>query len=259
MTKNTKSEVGRIGALARIKKYGNLGTPEGRKKGGINSIKRHIQLNGNFKIAKDHLKPRICSDLAEFMGIMIGDGHLSNYQVLFTTNSETDIEHALYVKNLIKKLFNLDASLKKKNSSKAVNVVVSSVNLVKWLENKGMPIGNKLDCGLPVPHWVYKNLTLQSAFIRGLFDTDGCIYTDKHTIKNKVYYNQGWALTSYSEELKCDIIKILKNLKFSPTARDTQRSVYMRKKIDIHRYFKEIGTSNSKHLKRYNWKGTKEA
>lgn len=249
--KMSRSEVGRLGALARIKKYGNFGTPDGRRKGGQNSFKIHTQKNTGFKLAKKHKKPANSESLAEFMGILFGDGHLSKYQVLVTTNSITDIEHAFYVKFLMKKLFNLEPSIKKKKQQNAVDIIISSVNLVKWLSLKGMPIGNKLAKGLSVPDWIRKDSNLQKDFIRGLFDTDGCVYIDKHIINGKRYEHYGWTITSYSAKLKNDILKVLKNLGFRPTLRQTQNSVYMRRGGDIKKYFKEIGTHNPKHLNRY--------
>lgn len=249
--KMTKQQIGRLGALARIKKYGNPGTFAGRRKGGINSVLKNKKLNNNFKVAKKHKIPKNYEQLAEFIGILFGDGHLSDYQILVTTNSETDIKHAFYIKKLIRNLFDLDASIKFKKKEKAINITISSVNLVKWIAAKGMPKGNKLNNGLFVPEWIKKNNTYRKNFVRGLFDTDGCVYVDRHVIKNKEYRNMGWAITSYSEKLRNDIFMLLKVLGYNPTLSGTQKSVYMRKKADIVRYFKEIGTSNPKHFKRY--------
>lgn len=247
----TRNELGHLGALARMKMYGNPGTPEGRSKGGVNSVIKNKKLFNNFKIAKKHKKPADCGLMAEFMGILFGDGHLGKYQILITTNSETDAGHAIYTKNLIKKLFNLNGKISFKKNKKAVNIVVSSVNLAKWLSEKGMPVGNKLDKGLHIPAWIKKNRTYEKSFIRGLFDTDGCIYVDTHKKNGRIYKNQGWSLTSYSYDLRTDIFNTLRRLDFSPTLRRSQKSVYMRKKYDIIKYFKEIGTSNPKHLERY--------
>lgn len=249
--KMSKSAVGRLGALARIKKYGNFGTPEGRRKGGLNSFKTHLQKHTGFNLTKEHAKPFNSKMLAEFMGVLFGDGHLSKYQVLVTTNSITDIEHALYIQSLMKKLFNLEPSIKSKKGQNAVNILVSSINLVKWLSLKGMPVGNKLTKGLSIPNWIKKDQNLQKDFIRGLFDTDGCVYVDRHVINGKKYEHYGWTITSYSVKLRNDILEILKNLRFRPTLSRTQKSVYIRRQADIERFFKEIGTHNPKHLSRY--------
>ena len=244
-------EASRKGALSRLKLHGDLGTKEGRRKGGLNSLLTHQQNKTGFRVLKAIVNPSKSVDLAELLGIMIGDGHLSVYQVSVTTNSITDLEHAEFVKKLFVKLFSLPVSISEKRFENAVNVVVSSKNLVGFLHSCGMPIGNKIDNGLAVPIWIFKNIQFQKAFIRGLFDTDGCIYLDKHKIKNKIYNHVGWTITSYASKLREGIIAILVNLDFSPTHTSSQKSVFLRRQGEIKRYFSEIGSHNPKHLIRY--------
>ena len=247
-----KYSASRLGGIARIQKYGNPGTPDGRRKGGLISIKTNELLENGFKKAKKHRKPKNSGKLAEFMGIMFGDGHLSRYQATVTTNSETDINHAKYVQRLSYELFNVSSTLNFKKDRRAVDITTSSINLVKWINSKGMPIGNKLKNGLNIPNWILKNKSFKKAFLRGLFDTDGCIYVDKHKIKGILYQNYGWVITSYSKELRSGVLKILEEIGFHPTNTEKQHSVYLRKKVDIKKYFEVIGTNNEKHLKRYN-------
>lgn len=248
MAKMTRSEIGHLGALARIHRHGNPATPEGRRKGGLNSIKTHKRIGGNFIVAKEHKKPKESARLAEFIGVLIGDGHLAKYQISIVTNSETDLEHASYVSRLAKKLFGITPTIRLKKNRKAVEIIISSIKLVEWLKRKEMPQGNKIAQNVCAPLWIMKNDSFKKNFIRGLFDTDGCIYTDTHIIKNKVYKNLGWTITSYSDKLRDDVFKLLQELGYKPTLNN--RQVFMRRKADIEKYFQEIGSSNQKHLKR---------
>lgn len=241
----------RNGGLMRMKLYGDLGTLEGRRKGGLRSIATHRKNKDAFKLLKSIKTTKLSNKLAEFMGILFGDGHLSKYQASITTNSQTDIAHAYFSKKIILDLFGIQASLKKKKDENAINVVASSKKLVEFLNSSGMPIGNKIKNNLAIPTWINSKLSYQKAFIRGLFDADGCIYIDTHRINKKIYKNFGWTITSYADKLILGIITILKNLGFSPTHRDSQKSVFLRRRIEIDRYFKEISTSNPKHRKRY--------
>ncbi len=247
----TKSQVGRLGALARIQKHGNPGTPLGRSLGGARSIQTHKRLKTNFKTGKEFTTPKDSEDLAEFMGIWVGDGHLAKYQASMSTSSKTDMQHARYVKDLAFRLFGQNGHIRKKKDAKAVELVISSIGLVEWLKTKGMPEGNKMS-GLCIPDWIKADGRFSRKFIRGLFDTDGCIFIDTHGIRGKQYRNRGWTITSYSAKLRNELVDLLRNLGFNPTLRDSQVSVYMRKRVDIERYFREIGTSNKKHLDRYN-------
>jgi len=168
------SDAARKGGIARNKLRGNPGTKEGRIKGGLKSLKIHNALKTGFKIEKKIRKPGQSEELAEMLGILVGDGHLSEYQASMTTNSVTDIEHAFFVSGLFKKLFNLEAPVQKNSGSKSVDVIASSKKLVGFLVLMGMTKGNKIHNGLHIPIWIMKNKKFWRPFIRGLFDTDGC-------------------------------------------------------------------------------------
>jgi len=242
---------GRKGALATMKLYGNFGTPDGRKLGGQRSIATHKKKSTAFKTLKSIVKPKHSKKLAELLGIFIGDGHLSDHQASVCTNSKTDKEHATLTAEFIESLFRIPVSLRELKNENTVIVVASSVSVVKFLNKQGMPQGNKIQNNLAVPRWIMRKSSYQKAFLRGLFDTDGCIYLDKHKINKKRYNHLGWAITSYAERLRKDIVEILLNFGYSPTCRDSQKSVYLRRQKEIAKYFREIGTNNSKHLIRY--------
>lgn len=240
-----------LGGHARMRSRGDFGTPEGRRRGGLASIASQTLRHTRFINLKSITIPQYSDELAECLGVFIGDGHLSHYQASVTTNSETDLDHAEFVQTLIENLFGITTSLKYKRDKKAVTVVASSKKLVEYLHTIGMPLGNKIRNGLCVPPWVMEKTSRQESFLRGLFDTDGCLYLDTHRIRSKTYTHFGWTITSYAVTLIHDVLRLLENLGFSPTNRDTQRSVYLRRQGDIVRYFEKIGTHNSKHERRY--------
>ena len=242
----------RKGALARIKLYGSLGTPEGRRKGGLTAVKTHRK-NGNSRftgLKKIH-EPEHSEQLAEFMGIMMGDGHLAERQASMCTNSLTDIQHAHFVAEMFQELFDVKAVLIFKKNQNAVEIIASSTALVDHIHKLGMPRGDKIAGGISIPVWISQDEDYQKAFLRGLFDTDGCIYLDKHIIKGKTYRNIGWTITSYADTLRAEVHETLRTLGFSPTLTDPHLSVFLRRKHDIRRYFEEIGTHNDKHRNRY--------
>lgn len=243
---------GRKGALARMRKYGNFGTQEGRRLGGIRSFATHRKLKDKFiTIAKQINIPADNEKLAEFLGILVGDGHLSDYQVSIYMNSISDKEYADFVQKLIGRLFDVFVSKRIVKKEHTIRIVASSKNLVAFLNKRGMPVGNKLKSDLKIPDWIRERPIYEKAFIRGLFDTDGCVYLDAHKINGRKYFYMGWTITSYADSLRADIIAILKQNGFSPTQRFSQKSVYLRRQEEIRRYFEEIGTSNLKHLNRY--------
>lgn len=241
--------IGRKGGLARAAKHGNPGTSEGRRRGGLNSIRAHIQNKTGFQVLKSITIPGHSARLAELLGILMGDGHVGLYQTSVVTNSETDYQHALYVKDLIEDLFKIQVSISSRRDKKACDLIVSSKSVCDFFTKQGIPKGNKITLGLHMPGWIRKKPLYRRAFIRGLFDTDGCVYLDTHCVGRKVYKNIGMAFANQSVPLLSFFKESLEFFGLHPTQK-TEFRVFLRRKEDIRRYFGLIGSSNEKHLKK---------
>ena len=117
------SQRGRLGALQRNKLYGNPGTPEGRSKSGKRSceffrLNPEIARQRGFSTLKEINKPARSSELAAFIGIMLGDGSIrSKYQLTVSFNYRTDKEFAEYAARLIKRLFGVEHIIVRKKGS----------------------------------------------------------------------------------------------------------------------------------------------
>lgn len=243
-------KIAQLGGLARARKYGNPGTPEGRRQGGINSLLTHRRRDTGFKTLLKIRRPKPSTLLSEFLGILMGDGHIDHYQTSMTTNSETDREHAEFCKRLFYELFGIKASIRKRSGQMACVVTASSKALCDFLVKLGMVKGNKVRKIKSIPAWINKNLDYKKAFTRGLFDTDGCVYLDTHVIKGSIYKNIGIVFTNHSIPL----MEFFKNTLFEIGLHPTQKtpfSVFLRREKEIIRYFEVIGTSNPKHYKRF--------
>lgn len=244
-----KMRAGRLGGLARVALHGNPGTPEGRRRGGLHSLKTHRLHNTGFKLLRDVRLPRYSIALAELLGILAGDGHVDQYQTTMTTNSRTDLEHAQFVKKLFERLFRIPVSLRKRRGVNACIVVISSKRVCLFLSEIGMVRGNKVRSQLGTPNWIRHRSHYAKAFTRGLFDTDGCVFVDKHVIKGKTYRNLGMAFTNRSLPLLGHFKSTLESIGTHPTQK-TKYAVFLRREMDIRHYFEVIGSSNPKHLQK---------
>lgn len=110
------------------------------------------------------------SELAEFIGYVVGDGYLSRNSVNISTADDEIIERISY---LSRQLFGLSTSITPDKRSKAVNLRVNSQTLVKLInELFGIPIGKKTSV-LEVPQIIQEASVVHSAqFIRAYFDCD---------------------------------------------------------------------------------------
>lgn len=248
MKENAKARAGSLGGKARFRTHGNPGTPAGRRLGGLNSLATHRLQKTKFKTLRNIEKPSKSEKLAELMGVLAGDGHVGKYQTSVTTNVETDYEHALFIQGLLKEIFRLPVSLTRIRGCNALVILLSSKNVCDFLRAMGISTTNKTKDQLAPPAWIYSHVKFKNAFLRGLIDTDGCVYFDRHKIKGKEYSSLCIAFTNASMPLLDFVENTLRENKFSPTR--WGRHVRLRRRTDVLRYSKEIGFSNLKHARK---------
>ena len=188
--------------------------------------------------------------LAEFMGIMMGDGGMNKNQFSITLHHKDDAEFCEYVVKLIKKLFRVNPTVKRPKMTSVNRIVVSRVELIKFLNNLGLVIGNKVKQQFDIPNWIKENELYLMACIRGLVDTDGCVIQHKYKVNGKEYVYKKLAFTTMSNNLRKTVFDAFKEWGFNP--RITQnRDVRLENNNDMKRYFELINSHNPKHLKRY--------
>jgi len=206
---------------------------------------------------KSHRKivlfPKKSIKLAEFFGLMMGDGGINNlWQVTITLNFIKDKQYSVYVSGLINNLFGIVPVLRKRKESQALVISLSSTTIVDFLVNNGLIRGNKIRGGLKIPLWILNRKSYRIACVRGLMDTDGGLYTHKHLVKGKEYNNIGLCFTSYSIDLINQVVDIFNENKIIPHISNKGRSVYLYKEESITRYLKIFGTSNDRISKVFN-------
>lgn len=189
--------------------------------------------------------PSLDENLAEFIGICLGDGCTQKYQTTITLNKIVDREYSHYVENLAKKLFTSEAvSLNENFNPKIIRVCINSKIATDFLKKHGI-IANKKT----IPNWILENQKYRKHCIRGLFDTEGSIsyklYLGK---KTRSLYKQ---LNFRNADIKLMqfVRDTLLELDFRATT-TLKRSLYLSSNKEIDRFRVEIGFSNAKLEKR---------
>ncbi len=128
-------------------------------------------------------------ELAEFIGIVLGDGYLSRKSIVITLNSKEQ-RFAEHIINLTISLFGLKATAYSL-SENCIQLKIYSKRLTELLVDFGMVRGDKVRNQVAVPSALFP---YRKDVVRGLFDTDGSIY-----LKEGKYLNLSY--TSYSKPL----------------------------------------------------------
>ncbi len=196
---------------------------------------------------KEITEPEKCPKLAEFVGIMIGDGGISEDRISITLNSKTDWNYSKFVCRLIKELFKINPKIYKRKNSLAMDVIVHSRNIVEFCVCLGLKSGNKLKQNLDIPKWVARDNDFCRACLRGLFDTDGSVFIHKYQSKGKTYYYPKISFTSQSEILVQTVSERLKKNGFNARISRNKQDVRLESLEDVARFREIVGTNNLKH------------
>lgn len=245
------SKAGKKGSKSLFKKYGKIPINEIDRKQAWEKWWEDVGSKGGVKIlqSKEINIPQKDVQLAEFVGIVLGDGAVSKYRVDITLNSVDDLEYSRYVRKLIKKLFKVEPKAYFRKGMKVVDIVVARTQLVLFLIELGLMIGHKVRHQISIPNWILENNNYANACVRGLMDTDGSFFTHTYTVGSKTYSYKKITFSSASVPLRKNVLDVLASAGI--TAHISTTNVRIDAVEDVKRYVKIIGTSNPKHLKRY--------
>ena len=182
---------------------------------------------------------------------MLGDGGISRYQATVTLHTDEIPEYGAYVMQLIERLFSVQPSLYRREVARAATIVISRVGVVDFLQTLGLPQGNKITHGIDIPHWIKNDARYVRTCIRGLVDTDGCVFTHRYTVKGKEYSYKKLSFTSAAPSLLTSVRDSLRSFGLHPRITKGGKDVFLDSRSDVARYLELIGSHNAKHLRRY--------
>ncbi|OGE25338.1 hypothetical protein A2780_00130 [Candidatus Daviesbacteria bacterium RIFCSPHIGHO2_01_FULL_41_45] len=235
-----------IGGKAHYKLYGAPGTLEDRRKGGRVSQERrrkdpekYRELGCNVK--KVFAMPPYSERLAELVGILMGDGSMSDYQVRVTLSRKVDRAYAVFVRSLMEDLIGEKPTWIERAEYNTIDLILSGAGLVEVFEYLGLERGDKIAHQISIPEWIQEKQNYQIACVRGLFDTDGGFYF--HQKARRKYL--GWSFSSSSRPLLQGVMDILLELGFN-IRKGGVNKLYMYHLEHMSRYMRVIGSNNPK-------------
>jgi len=251
-------KAGKIGGKNKFKMYGNVGGDEKYRKEKWQewwkSIGQYQKPAFGFKTLIKIQIPKKSKLLAEFVGIMLGDGNISPYHIGITLSSE-EKKYIEYVRTIICKLFGITPAVFRHKRSKAVTIIVNRKELVNFCQKIGYRIGNKVLHQVDIPEWIKKNKIFSKECVRGLVDTDGCFFSHNYIVGRKKYSYLKIAFTNTSTPLVLSVQKILINSGFNVRISKNGKDVRIEDHFSVEKYIREIGTHNHKHLEKIGKKG----
>jgi len=126
------------------------------------------------------LPKMVSQELAEFIGIIIGDGYIYHKKNIFIVgivgSPKKDAEYFAHIQSLIYRLFNIRTSFKK--IGRGLRLVFHSKGVFYFLTSViGLMYGDGKGEKITIPVIISSNNEIMPGLLRGLFDTDGTIFT----------------------------------------------------------------------------------
>ncbi len=201
--------------------------------------------NFNKNGLKDIHLPSQSKFLAEFVGICLGDGCVSKYQIGITLNTIADKNYIPYVINLVHYLFpTIKAKLVKKQDANALDVRINSKIISDFLLDMGIIPNNK-----KVPDWILTSSEYKNYCVRGLFDTEGSISFKTYVSKKGISLYKQLNFRNANEKLMRFVRDTLRDMGLKPTM-TLKKSLYLSNHESIDYFNKKIGFGNPKLIQR---------
>lgn len=207
----------------------------------------------------------INEEIAEFYGALSGDGCLSTYYsnydkrqrscIVFTGHTHDKKYYEKTIQPIFIKYFGTKGNIKIVKNANAIRFVSYNKKAFNFFKSLNFPIGLKTK--LLIPQEIIKNKIFSIAYVRGVFDTDGSIYSrysKKYNKHSKIYdyKNIQFKMNSLSV-IKFARDTLIKNqIKVSKIKKDNKAFVFrIHDQNSIKRFFKIFKPNNKYHTGRF--------
>ena len=204
-------------------------------------------------------------ELAEFVGVLLGDGSIgrytshpngsvkTQYRIKVTGHSTEDLPYFKdYVSPLMTRILGKEPLLRFKSNEQTVELLLFGRQFYGPLIQLGLKPAPKRDNAV-IPEFIAAN-GFESDFIRGLFDTDGCLVFDKQHTNH--YYYPRLEIKLLPSPMRDQFIQMLQQVGFKimlhpKLPSDAVVRVQINGEAQLVRWVSSIGFNNPRHKTKY--------
>lgn len=149
-------------------------------------------------------------NLAELIGIILGDGNLQKHprtENLRITCDSNDTGYIRHISDVVTRVFGKSPTMRKRKNKNAVSI---DLYQCKISERLNLPCGDKIRNNVSIPSWISLKEKYMVKCLKGLFETDGCFQEDK------LNYAQYVEFKNNCVRLREDVYNALLRLRFNP-------------------------------------------
>lgn len=204
-----------------------------------------------IKSHKNRLKkikfPEFNESLAEFIGIYLGDGTLTEYCLRISGDKRYDLNYFNHVNKIAFDNFRIMGKIYADKITNQLSLAFFSKELSSFFTKElGIKVGDKIRNKSLIPLFIMENQSLSIACLRGLVDTDGSISRrGRNGSQFTITFN------NHNIPLLLQVKEISDNSDIFTFFSEKDKCIGTNKADKIKEYFSKIGSSNLRHIVRY--------
>jgi len=176
LTKESSPSVRKISETMRSRRVDNFKTWRERmkKRGKIKSVYEPFEKNG---------------DLAELIGVVLGDGHIRAFprcECLRIVGSGNNLGFTRRYSTLIERVFGKKPTVIRRSNSNAFNISIYEKHIAERLK---IPTGSRHDYNFILPVWIREKPDHTIRFLRGLYEAEGSMHFHAGTYTHKFLFS----------------------------------------------------------------------
>lgn len=179
------------------------------------------------KRPKEYHKLARSGDLAELIGIVLGDGYIGQHdrtQVLRIVSNSNNPGFINRYSSMVEKVFRKKPGCRKRKTENGIDIVLYEKNIADRL---GLATGAKTHRVFELPSWIQRVRLYKIRFLRGLYETDGCHCEHLPTYTHKFIF------TNVNQSLLDIVFVLLCEFGFHPSK--TKSNIQISRKLEVER------------------------
>ncbi len=165
-------------------------------------------------------------DLAELIGVVLGDGHIAAFPRTECLRIVGDFAKPKFVSrsaNLVNSVFEKKPHIAKRKGNNGVNITIYQKYISKRLN---IHTGAQKNRKISVPRWILNNNKFIRRYLRGLYEAEGSYCVHKRT------YTYKFMFTNTNESLLRIVERLVKKLGFHPHISSQMVQVSRKKEVE---------------------------
>jgi len=133
--------------------------------------------------------PRKDGNLAELVGVILGDGHIRKFPRTEELSIFSNSNNPGFIKRyseLVESIFNHKPAITKHGSKNCTRIRIYQKNIASRLS---MPYSPRGSLKIVIPAWILKNKPFIVRYLRGLYEAEGCFCVHKPTSTYKAFFS----------------------------------------------------------------------